>query len=138
MKYDTAEKAWRRCCSLQGNCSYAEENKKEFHSRARCVLRYIREKHLDGDECDIRPCKGGIAVSGEMTLHSDHVYVQMSADTFIGPGNRPCVLVRSCTGRKDYTGGRNQWFPYKKEQFAAFCRFVELVHKTQKNKVNEG
>ena len=48
--------------------------------------------------------RGGIAVSGEVTLHADDLYVQVSQSTM---GSDAGILFRSCKGRHDYTGGQN-------------------------------
>ena len=55
---------------------------------------------------DVRSNKGGIAVSGEITLHHDEVYVQVS-QTFSGADTG--ILIRTCKGRRDYTGGVNNF-----------------------------
>jgi hypothetical protein len=52
---------------------------------------------------DLRFNRGGPAVWGEVTLHTDTLYVQASAS------HPERVLVRTCRGREDYTGGRNHW-----------------------------
>lgn len=57
---------------------------------------------------DIRMSPGGPAVSGEVTLHGERVYVQISADWLRMDHG---VLVRSCDGRADYSGGTNFWMP---------------------------
>ena len=58
---------------------------------------------LTPDQYDLRFNPGGPAVWGEVTLHTDRVYIQASAGCDLG------VLVRTCNGRRDYTGGRNHW-----------------------------
>ena len=57
---------------------------------------------------DIRSNAGGIAVSGEVTLHAENIYVQISQSCL---GGGMGVLIRTCAGRRDYTGGRNHWLP---------------------------
>lgn len=63
--------------------------------------------------CDVSWNAGGIAVSGEAVLHTTKVYVHVSKQFDPGPlaggergGGR--VWWRTCKGRKDFTGGRNQ------------------------------
>lgn len=68
--------------------------KAAFHTAARAFLKGL------GIPGDIRSNKGGPAVSGEVTLHGDSVYIQLSADS-------EWFFFRTCKGRKDYTGGRN-------------------------------
>lgn len=79
--------------------SYSHFAKEKFHSVGRAFLRKLA-KHLD-IQADVRSCKGGPAVGGEVILHSDKLYIQLSADSELR------ALIRSCNGRKDYVGGRN-------------------------------
>jgi hypothetical protein len=91
----------------QKSCSYDGEQKRRFHSLARAQLRTLAtELRLPSGTYDIRSNKGGIAVSGEITLHHDCIYVQVSqfARTS-GHG----ILIRTCKGRSDFTGGRNHF-----------------------------
>jgi hypothetical protein len=53
---------------------------------------------------NLRSNQGGIAVSGEITLHADHLYVQACQPA---TGHDSGVMFRTCEGRKDYVGGRN-------------------------------
>jgi hypothetical protein len=55
---------------------------------------------------DLRSNPGGIAVSGEVTLHADRLYVQVSQPA---PGADSGILFRSCDGRRDYVGGVNNF-----------------------------
>src|SRR3546814_14054234 len=57
---------------------------------------------------DLRSNQGGIAVSGEITLHHEHVYVQVCQPA---TGADSGILIRSCKGRRDYTGGPNNFAP---------------------------
>ena len=50
--------------------------------------------------------KPGTAVSGEITLHGDHLYVQVSQSAL---GSHSGILFRTCKGRKDYVGGPNNF-----------------------------
>ena len=45
-------------------------------------------------------------VSGEVTLHGEEVYVQLSLGS-LGRGNE--IMFRRVAGRKDYCGDRNHW-----------------------------
>ena len=82
--------------------SYA---KLAFHSKGRAILRSIaKEMGLQSGTYDIHSNLGGVAVSGEVTLHGEHIYISFSeGDSF---------LYRSCNGRKDYTGWSNYWMEY--------------------------
>ena len=75
---------------------------------------------LNEDQYEIRVNKAGIAVSGEVTLHTDTHYVQLS-QTMTGAG----FLVRSCKGRKDYTGGRNHYVKWESlRDLGKVCEFI--------------
>jgi hypothetical protein len=91
----------------QKSCSYDDEQKNRFHSLARARLhKLVTELRLPRGTYDIRSNKGGIAVSGEITLHHDCIYVQVSQFALTsGHG----ILIRTCKGRRDYTGGPNHF-----------------------------
>ncbi len=91
------------------DCAYNEAQKRSFHGTVQSRLRVLAiiELQLEPSTFDVRSNKGGIAVSGEITLHHEHVYVQVS---------QPCggnidtgILIRTCNGRRDYTGGANHF-----------------------------
>lgn len=56
----------------------------------------------------MRSNAAGPAVSGEVTLHSDELYVQVSCN---GGGGE--VMYRRCRRRRDYTGERNNYAPMR-------------------------
>lgn len=81
--------------------AYDAERKAAFHRHAR---RHLRDAlGLDRTDFDLRSNPGGIAVSGEITLHADHLYVQSA----LGSDNG--ILYRSCAHRRDYVGGVNHF-----------------------------
>lgn len=85
--------------------SYA---KLEYHRLGKQVLRAIaKELGLQSGTYDIRSNLGGTAVAGEVQLHGEHIFIQ-----FCEPMNGLEVLYRSCKGRKDYSGGSNNWMRY--------------------------
>lgn len=87
---------------------YDETFKAMFHARAKAYLRKIAKMlNLAPGTYEIRTNKGGIAVLGETTLHSDTLYVQLG-----GSVANTSFYYRACKGRKDYTGGRNHWVEY--------------------------
>lgn len=104
---------------LKRSASYDPDAKKLFHSAAATMLKRL-QKELGGiyGEGGIRHNQGGIAVSGEVTLHLDNLYVQVAQFAFDSKG----VLYRSCRDRKDYTGGMNNFATFEDlcdtEQFA--------------------
>lgn len=90
------------------NLAYNQDKKNEYHRLARQYLAYIAKLlGLPKGSFDVRSNMGGIAVSGEIALHADDVYVQMSQF----PAMSNDILVRTCKSRKDFTGGQNQWIP---------------------------
>lgn len=87
---------------------YDEPAKKAAASKFKTALRKVAKAlSLTTEQYDLRFNPGGIAVWGEVTLHTDTVYIQASKGYDMG------VLVRTCKGRKDYTGGRNNYLPTK-------------------------
>ena len=88
-------------------CAGDVRKKRLFHVQAESVLRQLAiSLGLSDVDYDLRHCLGGIAVSGEITLHGDHIYVQM-AQAAASPSES--FLWRGCRNRKDYTGGLNRW-----------------------------
>jgi len=82
--------------------------KQTLHSSGRAFLRRLAaDLGLAPGSFDIRSNRAGIAVSGEVTLHAEWLYVQLG-ESCIGRGG-VSVLYRSCKGRKDYSGGQNHW-----------------------------
>jgi len=87
--------------------AYDAEAKRLFHSRARSQLRRLATAlGLEPGSYDLRSSQAGIAVSGEITLHSDHLYVQVSQSAM---GYHSGILFRTCKGRKDFVGGTNNF-----------------------------
>jgi hypothetical protein len=78
--------------------------KQEYRNLGRRILKYIAEQmQLPKGSYEIRWNPGGVACSGDHTLHTDHVYVALHDN--IGSG---WFYYRTCKGRKDYAGGQNQ------------------------------
>ncbi|HEX3861103.1 MAG TPA: hypothetical protein VHY35_05370 [Stellaceae bacterium] len=87
--------------------AYNHERKQLFHRQAKRQLRVLATAlRLQRGDYDLCSNTAGIAVSGEVTLHGDHLYVQVSQPA---TGSDTGVLFRSCTGRRDYVGGRNHF-----------------------------
>ena len=87
--------------------AYDAEAKRLFHSRAKSQLRRVATAlGLEPGSYDLRSNQAGIAVSGEITLHGDRLYVQVSQSAI---GHHSGVLFRTCRGRKDYVGGPNNF-----------------------------
>jgi hypothetical protein len=100
---------------------YNPEAKAQFLKMARQLAKLTADAlGLEAGERDIRVNKAGIAVSGEVTLHSDSLYVQFGQSMMGGT-----FLCRSCNGRKDYTGGMNNF--YRWDNLRDFGRFIEFL-----------
>jgi hypothetical protein len=95
--------------TLNASCGYNVQAKKAFH---RVAAKYLKRLHMElGDmygEGVLRHNQGGIAVSGEITLHLDHLYVQVS-EPFAQFGAKKIVMFRECSSRTDYCGGQNHF-----------------------------
>lgn len=81
--------------------------KETLHNSGKAFLRALAgDLGLEKGDYEVRSNKGGVAVSGEVTLHSDKIYVQLAEHVFGGKGG-VSVLYRNCAGREDYSGGQN-------------------------------
>lgn len=109
---------------INGYNGAAAKNKSDFHRLAAKKLRELaHELMLAKTDYDLRSNKGGIAVCGEITLHTDTFYCQVYQSA-MGIGSE--IMFRSCKGRKDYTGGPNHYAPVAvlddPRQFAKYLR----------------
>ena len=97
--------------------------KDTLHSAGKSFLRTLADDlGLTKGSYDVRSSLGGVAVAGEVTLHGESIYVQLS-DTFSGhAGVR--ILYRSCNGRKDCCGHRNHYITMARLQEGAYGQFV--------------
>jgi hypothetical protein len=78
--------------------------KQEFKNLGRCILKYIaQEMGLKEGEYDIRWNPGGVACSGDHTLHTERVYLALHDNLGMG-----WFYYRSCNGLRDFSGGSNQ------------------------------
>lgn len=86
-----------------------DPGKDAFHRKYRKALKaFAKRLGLAKGTYEVRSCKGGPAVLGEVTLHSATLYMMVHRG-FTGEDYR--VLYRSCKGRKDYCGGQNLYMP---------------------------
>lgn len=93
------------------SASYDAQQKQLFHRHARARLKALAlEMKFPSGSYDLRSNPGGIAVSGEITLHHDAVYIQVCQPA---TGWDSGVMIRSCKGRRDYTGGSNNFVPLR-------------------------
>ena len=111
------------------NVTHENQNsrKEEFISLCRSYLRMVvKEMGLNKDQYEIRVNRGGIACSGDIHLHTDKLYVDFS-QSCLGPDFG--FMWRSCEGKRDYTGGSNQWMRW--ERCTAVCcigRLSQILH----------
>lgn len=115
---------WNR--DVQGYTEDQHAHKLKFHRTAKARLKEVA-KHLGlpAGSFDIRTNMAGPAVCGETTLHGERIYVQVS-QSCMGRGSD--ILYRTCDGRKDYTGGRNNFMALAMldapELMADMCRRI--------------
>jgi len=97
----------RKTLANASNLSYNYVEKMQFKKDGKHFLKSLAaELGLVKGTFDISYNEGGIAVSGECTLAAESIYVQLSE--WCG-SHGISILYRSCKGRKDYTGGPNNW-----------------------------
>jgi hypothetical protein len=98
----TAKFDWAR------RCAGDETQKAAFHRQARVRLKELADAMgLAEGSYDLRSNRGGPAVSGEITLHGEGVYVQASQP--VAGSVVTGLLIRSCEGRGDFSGGPNHF-----------------------------
>lgn len=100
------EKDLKRFISLTSTCGYdsSGKRKQEYKNLGQRILRYIaQEMDLKEGEYEIRWNPGGVAVSGDHTLHTSKVYLAFHDNLCSG-----WFYYRSCNGLRDYSGGSNQ------------------------------
>jgi hypothetical protein len=87
--------------------AYDASAKEAFHRNARRQLKIVANAlGLEPEKFNLRSNKAGIAVSGEITLHADCLYVQISQPA---TGADSGILIRTCHSRQDYVGGPNNF-----------------------------
>lgn len=93
--------------SIDGYSVEGSARKAKFHSLARRKLRRLANAlDLTAKDYRLSSNKAGIAVCGEITLHTDNFYLQVSQNSL---GIHREIMYRRCDGRKDYTGGQNNF-----------------------------
>jgi hypothetical protein len=122
----TATVEWRT------NLSYCDPNVKAgWHKRALQAMHNLAKAlGYSKGNYDVRSNKGGIAVSGEVTLHTDDIYVQVS-QPYNADWDR-AILVRTCKGRKDYSGGPNNFFAV--EMLSKPSEFAVQIERIKRSK----
>ena len=104
--------------------AYQPDLKEAFHQCGTALLRRIAgDLGYGKGSYDLRSNKGGIAVSGEITLHADDLSIQF-AQRYSGAAHD--ILYRACQNRRDFTGGRNLYMRFDdlRDYPAALARFA--------------
>ena len=100
--------------------------KRGFHTASMRLMRLLAAELGMADKTfDVRSNKGGIAVSGEITLHHERLYMQVS-QSCMHPRSLSW-LIRSCKGKKDYSGGRNHHLPVTRNGLGAMLRLCREI-----------
>jgi hypothetical protein len=88
---------------LTDTAQYNEENKEKYRKLGKKILQELANQiGLAKGQYDIHWNPGGIACSGDHTLHGEKFYVALHDNT-----NSGWFYYRTCNGRQDCTGGRN-------------------------------
>lgn len=124
---------------LDGYSDSAQARKDQAHKSAMTFLRKFAKEQLglNKDQFRLSSNKAGIAISGEVTLHTDPfgsrglgIYIQVSDGGSMGW--HAGVLFRTCKSRTDYTGGQNNFCDIHTLQTSRFTemvkRLVDLPH----------
>jgi len=113
---------------------YDEQNarlKRLFHRRGKQLMQRIAsDLGYEANTFDVYSNPAGVAVSGEVTLHCDDLYVQFSRSC-VGGGEMD-ILFRSCEGRKDYRGGQNHFLPFESlRDYSSFLRVLKACRRVK-------
>lgn len=83
--------------------NHHQDQKMKFHRDALKFFRSfaLNDLALSAEQFDLRSNKAGPASLGEVTLHTDSIYITWGG---LYPHQ---IMLRTCKGRKDYTGGHN-------------------------------
>ena len=89
----------------------AAANKALFHRHGKALLKRVaHDLGYTPGSYDLNSNMAGIAVSGEITLHTDDLYVQFSSPSYCEEYQ---ILYRRCEGRRDYRGQRNHFLTFR-------------------------
>lgn len=109
---------------INGYTDAGQAKKDAFHRAAKKFLIKLAPQILTLGE--ISSNKGGIAVSGEITLHGESIYIQISESCM---HRGPSIMYRTCKGFDDYCGGQNHFVkmsdltdPSQMDAFIEECR----------------
>jgi hypothetical protein len=123
-KAGAAAAAARLVATAGRDVGYDPDKKAAFLRDATIIGRALAAAlGLARGEYQVRVNRGGVAVSGEVVLHTTSLYVMFYKAA--GDAGRR-FLWRTCVGTADYVGGPNQWADWKVltdlKKFAAVLR----------------
>ena len=102
--------------------------KTAFHEEWETRFRKVaRDLGLKRQQYTVRSNKAGPAILGEVTLHSDSLYVQVGGSL---SGQESQILYRSCTSQSDYCGDTNHYMStdtFKSEYWIALDLFKKVA-----------
>jgi hypothetical protein len=91
---------------IQGYSEYEDARKADWLKTGRRLARQLaKELGLKEKTYEVRVNPAGPAVSGDVHLHGEHIYVSFSQSCLRDMG----FMWRTCSNRKDYTGNMNRW-----------------------------
>lgn len=97
----------RSFAGINGYTVEAARKKAAFHRAARLFLQRLADDiGLPQSTYEVRSNAGGMAVSGEVTLHGETFYAWLQESCVGKPGLT--LYYRACRGRGDYCGGINR------------------------------
>lgn len=91
---------------------------------ARFFRALAKEVGLEKDQYNIR--YNACGDWGETTFHTDKVYLHVNFD--VPPDYDLGVLGRTCKGRKDFTGGKNEWLTVQESSFDNVLNFYREIN----------
>lgn len=97
---------WRQPLTGYTDETHAEKVAAHYHARRALIQLAKHHLMLPTGEYSVRSNMAGPAVSGEVTLHTHTLYLQID-QSCMGPGAN--VMYRRCNGLKDYSGGSNNF-----------------------------
>lgn len=92
--------------NVNGYSAAGAAAKTTFHREGKKFLKELAAALGTLGAFTVRSNLAGIAVSGEVTLHADHLYITLS-EGYPQPGIT--MMFRSCKSQKDYMGGHNNF-----------------------------
>lgn len=120
-------KALSKLADINAYTEDAASRKSDLHRIGKAFLRGLAEDiGLEKGSFDVRSNLGGMAVSGEVTLHGESIYIQLSESCM---HRGVSAMYRTCDGHKDYSGGRNNFVklsdladPERYDRFVRECK----------------